>query len=62
MKGFKRPVQVPNYPLRKRTEKEYQLIRKLKLLRKIELREFKKRRATKVYNRSNRIEQRTFDL
>jgi hypothetical protein len=44
VKGFKRRVEVPNYPLRKRTEKDWALIKKIKLMRRVEAKDFKQRK------------------
>ncbi len=44
VKAFKKKIAVPNYPLRKKNESEYTTLRRVMILRKIELKEFKQRK------------------
>lgn len=43
LKAFKRKIEVPNYAIRSRNPKQVSLIKKLKLLRRVELREIRTR-------------------
>ena len=49
LRGFKRKVSVANYPLRKRSEEDNQILKRITLQRKIELKEFRLRKqAVKI--------------
>jgi hypothetical protein len=44
LRGFKRKLSVANYPLRKRSDEDNQILKRITLQRKIELKEFKLRK------------------